>query len=136
MSADGRQGVRDFGISDAISNFMPSQYAWGTQRHHRMIIKVYFALRQVLGASFSSWASEDLLRSEEEWRHQKDGGNVRVLDGVVYIQMKKFLYQQTAAGGVEPTGEIERETWKCGIEVELSLKSPDRYEKQFRSLSV
>src|ERR1051325_5112229 len=38
LTSDGRQMARDFGISDSISDFVPSQYAWGTQRHHRTIV--------------------------------------------------------------------------------------------------
>jgi hypothetical protein len=58
------------------------------------------------------------------------------MDGELFLDVEKTRYKEDGAGGLEKTGEPpSRAQWRCGVEVELSLKSPERYFKQFWDLA-
>jgi len=48
LTESGRQAVKTFGVSEYVSNFVPSDYRLIYQDHHRKIVKVYLVLRQML----------------------------------------------------------------------------------------
>jgi len=136
LTRQGREVVQAFTVSNWINHFVPSQYNVIFQEHTRSVIKTNLALRKILGADYKDWVGEDLLKqnvayeaSQYYWKKKN-----RVLDGELYLQIHKTRYKRTEAGDLEATGEVSRETWKCGIEVELSSKSLKRYRQQFEVL--
>jgi hypothetical protein len=135
LTPKGRSAVQQFGISDELSFFTPGRYQLVYQEHHRSIIRVFLALRRVFGSRFLGWASERTLRAEEGARQEMSGGQKRVLDGEFFADIEKARFKVGVDGGLEPSGEAVREQWRCGLEVEISLKSPERYRKQFKELA-
>src|SRR5258708_2110746 len=63
LTAGGRQVVRDFQISDYVSEFIPSSYAMMFQAHRRAIIKVYSAMKSIFSDKLLSWKNERQLQA-------------------------------------------------------------------------
>lgn len=110
LTARGRQVVIDFNISDFISMFQPHMYNLMWQRHHRYLVKVWSVFVNEFVGRVINWVSDEQLKRESVGKY------ARVFDSEVLFD----------SGG----GMIKR----CGIELELSLKAPRRYEKQVDSL--
>lgn len=110
LTTKGRQVVVDFNISDFISTFQPHMYNLMWQRHHRHLVKVWSVFSKVFAGRVINWVSDEQLKKESVGKY------ARVFDSEVLFD----------SGG----GLIKR----CGIELEESLKSPGRYEKQVDSL--
>jgi len=134
LTPKGRQAARHFKVSDEVSAFTPCAYQPVSQQHHRSIIKVHLGLRKLLGDRFLGWTTERTLKAEQEARMALGNGK-RILDGELFLNVKKTRYKAIGRGEMTPTGEFSFEKWRCGIEVELSLKSPERYRKQFKDLA-
>ena len=128
----GRQMARHFGISEEVAGFVPSKYQLVS--HHLFIIKVHLGLRKLLGDRLLGWTSERTLKAEQEAQAAVGNGK-RVLDGELFLNVNKTRYKAHEGGKMTPLGEPTLEKWRCGIEVELSLKSPERYKKQFKDLA-
>jgi len=135
LTAQGRQKVVELGLSDELSPFMPSRYQWVEQHHHRTISKVYFGLRHLLGPNFLGWVSERILKGEAESIGKSQVWEKRVLDGELYFTVNLDEVEKDNDGTLKPTGQVFREPWRCGIEVELSIKSTERYRRQFMALA-
>ena len=124
LTPQGRQAVRRFNISDELTHFIPSQYQPIAQEHHRAIIRVYLALQRLLGPRFLGWTTEQRLKAEGGINKEK-----RILDGELFLNVRKIALQgPRETRNMTPLGEPALEKWRCGIEVELSLKSPERYK--------
>jgi hypothetical protein len=130
LTNKGRQAIQRFNISDDLFHFTPSRYQFATQEHHRSTIRVYLALRKFLGDRFLGWTTEQRLKAEGGTNREK-----RILDGELFLNVQKTRYKAQGEGEMAQVGEPTLEKWRCGIEVELSLKSPERYRKQFRDLA-
>ena len=136
LTSLGREAVRDFDISKDVCLFSPHRYRQAFQNHQRSTVMVFLALRKVFGACFRGWTSETTLRTEEETRYRLYGGKTkRILDGEFFFEITKERCKRNEAGGLERQGEPFKEIWRCGVEVELTPKNPDRYYKQFRELA-
>src|SRR5438067_436584 len=48
LSSEGREAVKAFQISDELVSFYPSDYKLANNDHHRSIIKVFLALKEML----------------------------------------------------------------------------------------
>ncbi len=110
----GRELVRKLALSDEIIHFVPSDYRLFYQNHHRQLIQCYIAVRKVFGSRFIGWVSESQLKKEYT--------KTRVVDGEFYLRGDPEKFS---------SGDIV----KCWVELELSLKSPGRYRKQFSKLA-
>jgi hypothetical protein len=130
LTSQGRQAVRRFNVSDDLTHFIPSQYQPIAQEHHRAIIRVYLALQRLLGPRFLGWTTEQRLKAEGGINKEK-----RILDGELFLNVRKTLYKAQGTGEMVGVGDSTFEKWRCGIEVELSLKSPERYIRQFKDLT-
>jgi len=117
LRAQGRRLCQLWGVSDTVADFVPSHYNALLQLHSRLIIKSYLGLRRLFGPDFQGWVSESTLRRE---------GGDRIFDGEFFVDMRLHL---------QPAGEIMTERWRWGFELELSLKTPGQYEKQFDGLA-
>jgi DNA-binding Lrp family transcriptional regulator len=135
LTTQGRQKVVELGLSDELSPFMPCRYQWVEQHHHRTIVKVYLALRHLLGPDFLGWVSERALKGEAEAAGKLSAWEKRVLDGELYLNVNIDEIEKDPSGLLKSTGQVFKESWRCGIEVELSIKSSDRYRKQFMALA-
>lgn len=127
--------VRSKDIVMDIDYFNKKTYRPLTQNHDRMLIRIHSALRKLLGSDLDSWITEKSIRKEESLipifkAHKKS----RVLDGLFRIQMHKARFTQDGTGKLDfhdnTTGP-----WWTGLELELSMKSKDRYRMQFDVLS-
>jgi hypothetical protein len=135
LTPSGWEKISESGFSDELSRFTPSRYQWIEQHHHRSIIKVYFAVRHLLGGDFLGWVSERTLKGEAEAAGRLKAWEKRVLDGELYLTVNLNEIENDGAGVLKPTGNVFQEPWRCGIEVELSLKSSERYRRQFMALT-
>lgn len=136
LTSKGREAIRHFVISEELLDFVPSSFQLIFHKHHFSILKVYLVLQKVFGGRFLGWASERTLRAEEEARQKLTGGKEkRILDGELFLDIEKTRFRADGNGDLEKTGEPSHEQWRCGVEVELSLKSPERYSKQFKDLA-
>jgi len=113
MTPQGRIVVSDLSLSNEINGFVPKDYRWFWQNHHRQSVKCFIAFRKLYGDSFAGWTSENYLR--------KDASMSRVVDGEFYVK----------GHGNDHSFDLET----CWVEVELSLKSPARYDEQFERIS-
>ena len=131
LTSKGRRAVRNFDISD-INPFHPRYYRLVYQEHHRTTIKAFLALKMLLGDDFLGWVSESYLRAEGAFNKVR-----RILDGELYLRIRKTFVQPGQLGELVPALHLDpvRQEWRCGVEVELSLKSPKRYGKQFKDLA-
>lgn len=127
LTADGRQAVRDFQISDESIPFSANQYKLLFQLHHRLLVQTYSALKKVLGESFLGWISERQLKLEGS------GKGKRILDGEFLFRVERELVAKKDHTLVGQSKDSE--DWRGGIELELSLKAPKRYEIQFEQLA-
>ncbi len=138
LTAGGRQVVKDFQISDQVSEFIPSYYAPAFQAHRRTIIKVYAALKTLFDDKMRNWINEGQLQALEEYRQSQTFGHQhkRILDGECALKIYEARYFKDPAGNMQPSwAESVWSDWRVGIEVELSAKSPRRYEQQFNDLA-
>jgi hypothetical protein len=128
LTSSGRQAVQGFNISEELISFYPRQYRLASQQHQRAIINSYLALKNALGSSFIGWISESNLKGEVARR---------ILDGELHLKVRKTLYTASPQGDYVPAldKDPDIEDWCCGVEVEISLKSPARYKKQFKGLA-
>jgi len=137
LTAGGRQVVRDFQISDYVSEFVPSSYAIAYQAHRRAIIKSYAALKILFGDKLLNWKNERQLQALEEYRQRQEYGHQhkRILDGECSLMIRQDRFTRDPDGNLQPLREealwVE---WRTGVEVELTAKSPRRYEDQFNEL--
>lgn len=129
LTPQGRQAVRRFNVSDELFHFVPSQYQPLAQDHHRAIVRVYLALQRLLGPRFLGWTTEQRLKAEGGINKEK-----RILDGELFLNVRKTCYKVREDGEMAQVGDSTFERRRCGIEVELSLKSPERYRRQFKEL--
>ena len=129
LTPRGRKAVKNFAISDELSPFVPWHYQLVSQQHHRSIIKVYLGLQKLLGDRFLGWTTEQRLKAEGGANREK-----RILDGELFLNVEKTRLKSGEGGEMTPLGEPALKKWRCGVEVELSLKSPERYKDQFRDL--
>ncbi len=135
LASQGRVVVKSHQLSDETHLFRPSDYRPFYQNHDRYLIRVYLALKKIFGENFQSWASERTLRQDSGVKKEEDlFQGRRVFDGEFGLMMHQTEFSRILAGQVKELGVI-RELWRCGLEVELSLKSPARYRKQFQSLA-
>jgi len=135
LTSFGRQAVQTYRISDEIHNFRPHLYSPIYQHHNRTLIKAYQALRKIFGDNFLSWASEMTLKREAGKMGISDSSKGRrIFDGLFNLMMKITKYRRESDGKMHQW-DHEWEPWSCGLEVELTLKSPKRYKKQFEDLA-
>ena len=132
LTPHGRKAIRNFSISGYIDPFLPDYYQLVYQEHHRAIIKAFLALKMLLRDDFLDWTSESFLKVEGAHSKVK-----RILDGELFLRVRKTYLKKAFDGKLVEALNLDpvNVDWKCGIEVELSLKSPTRYIKQFRELS-
>jgi hypothetical protein len=92
-------------------------------------------LKKILDHDFEGWVSEQTLKQESSTlkKHQTSSGQ-RILDGEFFFTAHKSRYIRKEDGALEGLDGGISETWRGGVELELSLKSPERYRKQFRNL--
>lgn len=108
----GREAVYRFAIADEVREFQPARdYKLINQRHERLLVKSYVALKQIFGGRFAGWVSEAQLKQEYV------GTGARVVDGEFFV---------SSNGARE----------KCGLELELTMKAPARYRAQFDKLAA
>ena len=131
LTRDGRNAIQSRVILDEINEFDPDRYRPFTQNHDRTLVRIFCALRRMLGSDWESWISEKNLRKQEgltscgEARNEK-----RVLDGFFQMKVHKKKLSQNALGDFVYQG-TEIESWGCGLELELTMKSASRYRNQF-----
>jgi len=125
----GRQAVTTYGICDYVQPFYPSRYTPSNQNHHRALVRIYSAMKRLLGADLCDWRTEARLKQEAG----ENNGIRRILDGEFTVAVRKQKYADV--DGSLKFVEETSEKWKCGLELELTLKSAGRYEKQFLMLS-
>jgi hypothetical protein len=135
LTKNGLAALRSHAISDEIHEFNPKTYRSYSQKHDRMLVRIFCALRKMLGPDFLSWLSERTIRQDESLKrvleaHQEK----RILDGLFQINVHKQRFKPDSEGRLVPY-EVTDEPWWCGLELELSLKSQARYRKQFEALS-
>jgi len=135
LTAGGREAVRGFDISEDVCVFVPSYYVWSMQKHQRTMMKVFLALKKLLGAHFQGWVSERTLKSEAESDARLMGRDKRVWDGECLLNVELQEHTEGLNGVLIPTGKTKTEQWRCAVELELSLKSPERYRRQFSTLA-
>lgn len=122
LTKKGREEVERFGISEEIRPFQPAKdYNLIYQKHDRMLVKGWSCLKKVFGTDFIGFVSEKQLKMENV------GNGGRVMDGEFYLKVYK--------DGVNGNMDGKEIVWRCGLELERTLKSPSRYEEQFNSLS-
>jgi len=135
LKKDGFEAIHSYGISTEVDEFNPKNYRPFMQNHDRMLVRIYSALGKGLGPDLDSWITEKRIRQEESlmpiFKVHKDS---RVLDGLFRIQMHKTRFTEN------PTGQLDFHDnttgpWWTGLELELSMKSKERYKKQFDVLS-
>jgi hypothetical protein len=119
----GRRAARMHIVSDEFNSFNPERFSPVYERHQRRLIKAFLALRKILGQDFEGWITETRLR--EEMRPIDSWVGRRVFDGAFLMRMCRE----------DENRVVRSQLWTCGIELEISLKSPARYIKQFRSLT-
>jgi hypothetical protein len=135
LTTEGRQMVKDFRISDQTSSFLPSSYHKPVQNHTRLLVTTYLTLKKILGDDLREWVGEEeLLREAGSTNGEGQSWSRRVWDGEMLIQVHKIHHVRNQAGEIVPTGEVSQDIWRCGLELELSLKSPNRYSRLFEVL--
>lgn len=125
LTGSGRELVEQFGVSDYISNFVPSRYNLMWQKHHRLLIKVYSALKHTWGGGLTGFIGDEHLRKE------RFGKASRVFDAEFFLRVyfRPYAIDEITKNEYE-FGMIEEQICRCAIELETSLKAPKRYEKQ------
>jgi hypothetical protein len=128
LTSLGRQAVQGFDVYKSPVPFRPSSYQPAYQRHHRNIMMVFLALRNMLGSSFMEWTGECAPKSER---------TRRVLDGELHLKVRKTPYRAGVRGGYVPALDRDPvfEEWCCGVKIELFLKSPALRRKHFDRLA-
>jgi len=131
----GTQVVRAHNISDEIHSFGPSQYNPITQNHSRTLIRIFLAFRKIFGADFLGWRSERALLADQSlMKNRNPLRGPRVFDGMFLIRIHKTKHSPHLQEAPVPLGGTT-ENWWCGLELELTVKSTQRYRKQFKDLS-
>ncbi len=134
LSSLGAQVVAAHQVSDEIVPFRPWHYNSLNQRHDRMLIRIYSAMRDIFQDNFKGWVGERTLRQNGSLMPFTLGpSNARVMDGLFLLQVEKEKSSNLSQAFTP--NKVEMETWGCGLELELTLKSAARYRKQFKSLT-
>ena len=135
LTGTGVNFIRMHRISDEIYEFHPSKYSLVYQHHNRTIAHVYLALKKIFGSTFQGWVGERVLRRTESHRaFAHSAKQRRVLDGLFQIQIQKEKYTSSSVGQND-SKSVTTESWWCGLEVELTVKSASRYQRQFKDLT-
>jgi len=135
LKSSGMTAVRSLGISDEINEFDPKRYKPFYQNHDRTVVRIFCALKKMVGPDFQGWLSERTLRKGESLKFIMEAYRERrVLDGLFRIGVHKKKYAPDPQGELVFQGSVI-EPWWCGLELELSIKSKARYQKQFKALS-
>jgi len=123
LTSFGRKVAQLHRVSDEVHPFAPSHYYVLNQRHDRMLTRIYLALRKIFEGRLKGWSGELTLRQNEGFSASPvDPAGRRIMDGM-------FLLEPELA--FSPPNNYR---W-CGLELELTLKSAERYRKQFRGLA-
>jgi hypothetical protein len=135
LTNEGLAALHSYAISDEIHEFNPETYRPYHQKHDRMLIRIFCALKKTLGSDFQGWLSERSIRKGESLKlileaHKEK----RVLDGLFQMRVHKKRFTQDSHGDLV-FQDSAVEPWWCGLELELSIKSKSRYQKQFKALS-
>src|SRR5205085_1958112 len=101
----------------------------------RTLVKIYCALKKMLRSDFEGWLSEKSLRQGESLKLIMEAHRERrVLDGLFKMKVHKKKFAHDSQGDLVFQSSYV-ESWWCGLELELSLKSSARYINQFKALS-
>jgi hypothetical protein len=130
LTQQGKLAIEWFHLCDEMRDFQPARdYNLIYQHHDRTLVRCYIALRKIFRNDLLGWVSETQLKKEYT------GVGKRVMDGEFYLQVYKQQVKKEGAGGdYVNVGEAVGEKWKCGFELELTIKSQERYRKQFKAL--
>lgn len=135
LKNEGMADLRTYAISDEIHEFNPNTYRPYHQEHDRTLVKIFCALKKMLGVDFQGWLGERSLRQGESLKLILEAHKERrVLDGLFQMRVHKKKFSPNAHGDLEFVGSSV-ESWWCGLELELSLKSKERYRRQFKALA-
>lgn len=133
LSPLGIQMAEAHRVSDEIHAFRPSQYFGLNQRHDRMLVRIYLALRKIFGVNFKGWMGERTIRQNGNFSASPiDPAGLRILDGLFQLEIEKERIDPHEATAPIVTKDL----WWCGLELELTLKSAARYRKQFSGLAA
>jgi len=136
LTVAGRQLCKKWGDSDEISDFTPGRYKALFQLHSRFIVKSYVAIRRLLGPDFLGWVSEEMLQREgESVVTNRNIHGKRIFDGEIFLNTALHTTVETTPGMIQSRERAIIERWRCGFELELTLKSPGQYSKQFQGLA-
>ncbi len=135
LTNEGMFALRSYGISDEIHGFNPDSYRPYHQKHDRTLVRIFCTLKKALGSDFQGWLSERSIRKGESQKLILEAyREKRVLDGLFQMRVHKKKFTQDSQGElVFQSSAVE--SWWCGLELELSIKSKVRYRKQFKALS-
>ncbi len=135
LTKKGLTALQSLAISDEINPFDPKTYRPLSEKHDRMLIRIFCALRKMLDVDFLGWRSEKTLRREESLNSILEAHKEkRVLDGMFQMNVHKQKFLMNPESELVFKGTTA-EPWWCGLELELSLKSHQRYRQQFEALS-
>lgn len=110
LSNIGRKELESDGKANFIISFLPSKFSMITFYHRRQTIAVHLLLRKVLCDRFVKFIPDTILRKQS-------GEREKVCDGELIATSRKG------------------EKIKIGVEVELSLKSPDKRKSAIEKLA-
>ena len=135
LKNEGLAALRSYAISDEIHEFNPESYRPFSQKHDRTLVRIFCALKKTLGADFQGWLSERSIRKEESLKLILEAyREKRVLDGLFQMKVHKKKFAPDSQGELVFQGSAD-ESWWCGLELELSIKSKARYQNQFKALA-
>jgi hypothetical protein len=115
--------VKKEGINEYVVDFVPSDYNLMWQNHHRSLIRVWWVLYETYKDNLH-WVGEKQLQRELVRR--------RIFDGEFIIEgiMKELV---DGDWGKEVVSRWVKK--RFAVELELELKTPKRYIKQFEQLA-
>jgi DNA-binding Lrp family transcriptional regulator len=123
LTSYGKDLVKKEGINEYVIDFVPSDYNLMWQNHHRSIIRVWWVLYETYKDNLH-WVGEKQLQREVVRRRMFDGEFI--LEGI----MKEWV---DGDWGKEIVSRWVKK--RFALEVELELKTPKRYVKQFEQLA-
>lgn len=135
LTKEGLATLRHHAPSDEAHPFDPESYRPFYQSHDRTLTKIYCAMKKLFGSDFLAWLSEKTIRQGESLKLVLEAHKERrILDGLFHINVKKEKFAPDAKGELVLKETVSKPWW-CGLELEMSLKSKERYRKQFKALA-
>lgn len=133
LKNEGLASLRSNALSDEIHEFNSDTYRPFHEKHDRTLVKIYCALKMMLRSDFEGWLSEKSLRQGESLKLIMEAHRERrILDGIFQMKVHKKKFSQDSKGDlVFQSSAVE--SWWCGLELELSIKSKARYLNQFKA---